>query len=780
MGGSSQANQPGVYGTLGVPGASNVPGGRTGAATWVDGSGNHWIFGGIGCATGGTIGYLNDLWELSASSGEWTWMGGSYVLGQPGNYGTLGVPAAGNIPGGREGAATWIDTSGNLWLFGGYGSYAAGTTGDMNDLWEFSPTTLQWTWMGGGMTPVQAGTLGVADPSNIPETRDMAVSWTDASGNFWLLGGEDAVSSQQGSTAGLMNDLWEYDAATSEWTWMGGSTSQSMGGVYGTEGSLSASNYPGSRSGANLWTDSSGNQWLFGGQGLDASWKQGYLDDLWVLNSSAQQWGWMAGNENEGGYSMNNGVSTLYGSAGTYGTLGQAAQANVPGGRAAGAHWIDASGNLWMLGGQGFDSTGQFGFLNDLWQFNPGAGEFTWMGGSKSVGSYGTEPGVYGALGVPAAGNTPGGRYGAVSWTDANGTLWLFGGVGASSTGTAVFNDLWEYWTSMPAPAATPTFSVPPGSYASPVTVTLADATTGATIYYTTNGTTPTTSSTVYSGPITVSSSETLEAIAIASGYAQSAVASAAYTIAPPVAATPAFSAPSGNYAPPFSVTISDATNGATIYYTTNGTTPTTGSFVYNGPITVSSSVTLEAIAIASGYTQSAVASAAYTITSPAAATPTFSSPSGTYAPPFSVTISDATSGATIYYTTNGTTPTTSSSVYNGPIRVGSSETLEAIAIAPGYTRSAVASATYTIAPAAATPVFGPPGGTYTSPVMVIISDTTKGAVIHYTTNGTTPTASSPVYTSPISVSSSERVQAIAIAAGYSQSAVASATYTIN
>ena len=237
-------------------------------------------------------------------------------------------------------------------------------------------------------------------------------------------------------------------------------------------------------------------------------------------------------------------------------------------------------------------------------------------GGSNTVGSSGGQKGVYGTSGVPASGNIPGGRYTASTWTDSGGNLWLFGGWGYDAAGSVGYlNDLWKYQlpqTSLSA-AATPAFSVAAGMYTSAQTVTISDATPGATIYYTTNGTTPTTGSPVYSGPITVSSSETLEAIAKASGYSNSAVASAVYTITPP-AATPAFSPAAGTYASAQTVTISDATVGATIYFTTNGTAPSTSSTKYTGPIAVSTSETIEAIATAGGYTPSAVALATYTI----------------------------------------------------------------------------------------------------------------------------------------------------------------------
>jgi hypothetical protein len=94
---------------------------------------------------------------------------------------------------------------------------------------------------------------------------------------------------------------------------------------------------------------------------------------------------------------------------------------------------------------------------------------------------------------------------------------------------------------------------------------------------------------------------------------------------------------------------------------------------------------------------QQSSASLTETIQLALAATPTFSPAGGAYAGSQSVTISDQTSGATIYYTTNGATPTTSSTVYTGPIPVSATETIQAIATATGYASSATASATFTI-----------------------------------------------------------------------------------
>jgi len=324
-------------------------------------------------------------------------------------------------------------------------------------------------------------------------------------------------------------------------------------------------------------------------------------------------------------------------------------------------------------------------------------------------------------------------------------------------------------------PTAAPTFSPAAGSFTGAQSVTIADATAGAAIYYTSDGSAPTTSSTKYSAPVSVATSETLQAIAIAGGHTLSPAASAAYTIK---VATPVFSLGSGTYASQQTVSLSDATAGSKIYYTTNGSTPTTSSTLYTGAFVVSSTETVEAVAAAAGDTTSAVASATYTIT-PVTKPPVFSLAAGTYTTTQADSITDPTAGSAIYYTIDGTTPTTASTPYTGTLTVAKSETVKAVAVAPGDSVSAVASATYTIQPVVATPVFSPAPGTYSSSQTVTISDATSGAVIYYTTNGTVPTTSSTKYTSAISVSATETIDAIAVATGYTQSSLANGPYTI-
>lgn len=156
-------------------------------------------------------------------------------------------------------------------------------------------------------------------------------------------------------------------------------------------------------------------------------------------------------------------------------------------------------------------------------------------------------------------------------------------------------------------------------------------------------------------------------------------------------------------------------------------------------------------------------------------ATPTFTTPGGSYVSSASVSLSDTTAGAVIHYTTDGSTPTASSATYSGALTVTATETIKAIAVENGFTNSAIASVTYTID--SAKPAFTPAAGTYVGSITVKIADATPGAAIHFTTDGSTPTASSPVYSAPFSLSASKTVKAIAIKSGTVSSAIASAAY---
>ena len=161
-------------------------------------------------------------------------------------------------------------------------------------------------------------------------------------------------------------------------------------------------------------------------------------------------------------------------------------------------------------------------------------------------------------------------------------------------------------------------------------------------------------------------------------------------------------------------------------------------------------------------------------------ATPIFSPAAGVVAADTEVTISCATEGATIYYTTDGSDPTTSSSVYADPIVIDASKTIKAFAVKDGRSNSEIATALYTVAELVATPTFSPAAGTYSSAQNVTIICATENATIYYTTDGTDPTTSSTEYTGAIAVEETMIIKAIAAKEGEVNSAIATADYTIN
>ena len=675
IGGSSNPNAPGVYGTIGVPSTQNTPGGRDGSATWIDSSGNLWLFGGNGADSVGQVADLNDLWRFTPASdpqsSQWTWMGGSSTVicepgilpcyGRPGVYGTLGIPASENLPGSRDGAASWTDANGNLWLFGGGGYDAVGTPALLNDLWKFDPAANQWTWMGGNnreqLLPIGAlgqpgvyGTLGTPAAGNIPGGRSFPSTWLDDHANVWLFGGfgNDSIG-----RVGQLNDLWRFDLSSGLWTWIAGSDRLifcaggygdcGQPGIYGQLGVPAAGNTPGGRSRAASWIDKNNNLWLFGGDGYDVNGSSGLgLNDMWKFDPHTSLWAWVSGSkELTCDPDPLNGYPFCTVQPGVYGTLGIPAAGNVPPGGKPAAAWTDQQGNFWLFGGIGLDLSGQAkGTINDLWAFSPASRQWTWMGGDAAASNCDINlaipfmtaicdpsQSIFGNQYTADSRNFPGSRMNAQAWVDRNGSFWLFGGgAGLAIAVDGPTNDLWKYKPSIETlPAATPPiFSLKAGTYFSGGPLFISNGMANSSIYYTTDGTTPTTASTLYSGPLVLSSSETLQAFAMAPGYLPSSLVSASYTLLPALA-TPEFSVTPGTYASTQMVSISDSSPNVTIYYTTDGGVPNNALMKYIGPISVTSSETINAIAEENGYTvyaglamksfwDSAVATATYSI----------------------------------------------------------------------------------------------------------------------------------------------------------------------
>ena len=355
---------------------------------------------------------------------------------------------------------------------------------------------------------------------------------------------------------------------------------------------------------------------------------------------------------------------------------------------------------------------------------------------------------------------------------------------------------------------ATPTFTPAAGTYTTTQSVTIASETDGASIYYTTDGSTPTDESTPYSSAISVSSTTTVKAIAIKDGMTNSSVASSTYTILPVLHA--------GTAVDPYTVADArnaiDANTGTNDVYVTGivcegGSSLASGSMnywisddgtetdkfeIYKGKglsgasFTSTDDVNVGDNVVVFGditkYNSTYEFSAGSQLIShiKKVAAPTFSPAAGAVAAGTTVTISTTTDGAVIYYTTDGSTPTTSSSVYSSPITIDVAQTIKAYAVKDGCLDSDVATAAYTIAVPAATPTFSLAEGTYTEIKTVTITTATDGATIYYTTDGSTPTTESTEYTGAITVDETMTIKAIAAKDGMANSAVASVTYTIN
>ena len=174
---------------------------------------------------------------------------------------------------------------------------------------------------------------------------------------------------------------------------------------------------------------------------------------------------------------------------------------------------------------------------------------------------------------------------------------------------------IWEFFEANPRDQTAPNTTADPtgGTFSNPVSVNLSTDE-PATIYYTLDGSTPTKNSTVYDGPVELTGNATLKFFSVDAAGNEESVQSETYTFDPDTAAPNTMADPgSGEYSQSVEVELLVSEN-ATTYYTTDGSTPTTDSKVYDGPITLDNDTTLKFFSVDAAGNEESVRSRNYTI----------------------------------------------------------------------------------------------------------------------------------------------------------------------
>jgi alpha-tubulin suppressor-like RCC1 family protein len=329
-----------------------------------------------------------------------------------------------------------------------------------------------------------------------------------------------------------------------------------------------------------------------------------------------------------------------------------------------------------------------------------------------------------------------------------------------------------------------PTPCLNPGGATSYVERTaLVSCATGVTVRYTTNGQTPTGASPTIAigGPISITVSQTVKLLASKLGWSDSDVYSTPYELK---VANPTFSLAAGSYTGAQAVTLSSTSPTVTMRYTLDGQEPTetSPSVASGGSVNVNASATLRVRGFRNGWTPSDHVSRTYTITLGTVATPSIAPAAGTYttAAPL-VSLTSATTGATIRYTLDGSTPTGASPTYTGPFTLDTTAVVKAAAFKAEWAPSAAATSSFTVdIGRAATPQLSPAPGTYTTTQTVVITQATAD-VIRYTTNGLDPVATDTSITSggSITVDRNTIVKVKAWKAGLADSSIRRGDYAI-
>ncbi len=352
-----------VPGIKGVASASNFPGRREKSQTWIDSSGNLWLFSGI--VTNATIQPDSDLWKYDFTTNLWTWVSGE-INNTTGNYVDFGIASDNSFPKTRTGGFCWTDNSNNLWLFSGDIYHGlSDQNSNVDDVWKYNIDTNKWTWMKGInpnlllSSPTVLGTLGIESPLNTPGGNRMY------EGSVWKANNNEVY------IRGNSIYLWKYNMTTNNWTIVNNNNSTN----YGIQNVENSTNNPPLTANAMTWVDANNNLWMFGGRYdyLGNSGSKMNYNTLWKFNTTTNKWTWMKGKN----------ANTILSSfpknhPGYYGIKGIENSLCFPMARNKGINWIK-NNNLYL--GYGNNYLDFEKKMLDLWKFDITSNNFTWIGG---------------------------------------------------------------------------------------------------------------------------------------------------------------------------------------------------------------------------------------------------------------------------------------------------------------------------------------------------------------------------------------------------------------